>query len=163
MARALVSWWNIPSEPQYLTHLVSQITFFAPTDDALKAANLSQYDNATLATILKNHVVQGIVYTTNVTQNTTITTLAGGNVSLANTTTNMTTGNGQMYTLLKRLFTQDSGTEYSGKCASVLSSFWTKENILILPFSIVDNATIVDKNVLTNNGVIQIINKGKVF
>lgn len=103
--------------------MVSQITFFAPTDDALKAANLSQYDNATLAAILKNHVVQGIVYTSNVTQNSTFTSLAGGNLSLANTTTNMTTDNGQMYALLKRLFTQDSGTDYTGKRASVLSSF----------------------------------------
>jgi uncharacterized surface protein with fasciclin (FAS1) repeats len=101
--------------------LVSQITFFAPTDEALKAANLSQYDNATLAAILKNHVVQGIVYTTNITENTTLTTLAGGNLSLANTTTNMTGGdNSQMYALLKRLFTQDSGTNYNGKCTSVL-------------------------------------------
>lgn len=102
--------------------MVSQITFFAPTDEALKAANLSQYDNATLATILKNHVIQGIVYTSNITENTTFTSLAGGNLSLANTTTNMTGDNGQMYTLLKRLFTQDSGTKYTGKCASVLSS-----------------------------------------
>jgi uncharacterized surface protein with fasciclin (FAS1) repeats len=95
--------------------LVSQITFFAPTDDAIKAANLTQYDNATLAAILKNHVVQGVVFTSNVTENTTLTTLAGGNLSLANTTSNMTGENTQMYALLKRLFTQDSGTEYTGK------------------------------------------------
>ncbi|KAI9284764.1 FAS1 domain-containing protein [Umbelopsis sp. AD052] len=115
----------------------SGITFFAPTDEAIKAANLTQYDNATLAAILKNHVVQGVVYTSNITENSTFPSLTGGNLTLANTTTNMTTGdNTQMYALLKRLFTQDSGTDYT-----------------------VDNATIVDKNVLTNNGVIQIINQ----
>jgi hypothetical protein len=103
---------------------------FAPNNEALQNANLSQYDNETLAAIVRNHIVQGVYFTSNITGNSTINSLSGGNLTVANITTpessNQTQpSNGteplnqiqqlQYRHLLKRLFDQDSNTEYVGK------------------------------------------------
>ncbi|CAM0140827.1 unnamed protein product [Umbelopsis sp. WA50703] len=90
------------------------ITIFAPTDQALENANISQYSNDTLAKILRNHVVEGVYYTSNITNSSTLTTYDNGQLTFTNVTgtvnTNETTNQG--FKLLKRMFDEDSNYQY---------------------------------------------------
>jgi uncharacterized surface protein with fasciclin (FAS1) repeats len=91
-----------------------QITIFAPTDQALENANISQYSNDTLAKILRNHVVEGVYYTSNITNSSALTTYDNGQLTFTNVTgtvnTNETTNQG--FKLLKRMFDEDSNYQY---------------------------------------------------
>lgn len=48
---------------------LKNFTFFAPDDRALKGVNFKNMDNATIKNIVMNHLVEGVYYSTNLTEN----------------------------------------------------------------------------------------------
>lgn len=95
----------------------------------------SQVDNQTLPNLLAAHIVQGVYYTTNITNATediTAQSLAGQNITLSKNDTNF------------------FGT-YN----------YIHQNILLIPaISLVNNATIVVPNILLDSGVVHLIDTG---
>ncbi|KAF1807473.1 FAS1 domain-containing protein [Mucor lusitanicus] len=47
---------------------MKNFTFFAPDDRALKGVNFRKMDNATIKNIIMNHLVEGVYYSTNITE-----------------------------------------------------------------------------------------------
>lgn len=61
------------------------ITIFAPNDDAFSSADLSKFNSSQLANILAYHVVEGLWFSSNLTNMTSpmnITTEAGSNLTI---------------------------------------------------------------------------------
>lgn len=56
-------------------------TYFVPIDDAFQGQ--AEIDNQTIPYFLSAHVVQGIYYTSNITNTTELQSLAGTNITLA--------------------------------------------------------------------------------
>ncbi|KAL9549926.1 hypothetical protein MBANPS3_004984 [Mucor bainieri] len=63
----------------------SNITIFVPTNDALQNLNFTDLNNETLDGALKAHIVPGVYYTTNLTNEpTTVESVGGTNITLTN-------------------------------------------------------------------------------
>ncbi|GAN09133.1 beta-Ig-H3/fasciclin [Mucor ambiguus] len=63
------------THPELATTLdgMKNFTFFAPNNRALKGVNFRKMDNATIKNIIMNHLVEGVYYSTNLTENATST------------------------------------------------------------------------------------------
>ncbi|KAJ2957107.1 hypothetical protein NQZ79_g7120 [Umbelopsis isabellina] len=116
------------------------VTIFAPTDEALENANITQYSNTTIAQILRNHVVDGVYFTSNITNSSTLTTFDKGELTFTNASgtvnTNETVTMHSRKEILNHMFDENRSYHY-----------------------MIDNASIIDADLLTNNGVIHVIDQ----
>ncbi|RCH95415.1 hypothetical protein CU098_007729 [Rhizopus stolonifer] len=63
----------------------TNVTLFVPVNEVLQNLNATGLDAQTLDTIVQAHIVPGVYYTTNLTlQPTTVSTIAGTNITLTN-------------------------------------------------------------------------------
>ncbi|CEG70152.1 hypothetical protein RMATCC62417_06099 [Rhizopus microsporus] len=75
---------------------MTNATYFVPVDNAFAMTGQSQVDNQTLPNLLAAHIVQGVYYTTNITNATediTAQSLAGQNITLSKNDTNFFVNN----------------------------------------------------------------------
>ncbi|CAO3684202.1 hypothetical protein G6F70_001951 [Rhizopus microsporus] len=75
---------------------MTNVTYFVPVDNAFAMTGESQVDNQTLPNLLAAHIVQGVYYTTNITNATediTAQSLAGQNITLSKNDTSFFVNN----------------------------------------------------------------------
>ncbi|KAG2172725.1 hypothetical protein INT43_000072 [Umbelopsis isabellina] len=120
-----------------------QVTIFAPTDEAWENANITQYSNDTIAKILRNHVVDGVYFTSNITNSSTLTTFDKGELTFTNVSGTVNSN--------------ESTTTTAAQRPNKLTNHMFDENTNY--HYMIDNASIVDANLLTDNGVIHAIDQ----
>lgn len=66
---------------------ILQFTVFVPDNNALQTVDISTLDNDTIDNLIQAHIFQGVYYSTNLTDNSSITTesISGANVTLQKT------------------------------------------------------------------------------
>ncbi|KAG1142383.1 hypothetical protein G6F37_007656 [Rhizopus arrhizus] len=70
---------------------MTNVTYFVPIDTAFE--NLTQLNNQSIDDLLASHIVQGLYYTSNITNATVIQTLAGTNITFAKNDTGFIVNN----------------------------------------------------------------------
>ncbi|KAF7726648.1 hypothetical protein EC973_008521 [Apophysomyces ossiformis] len=166
---------------------ITNATFFAPVNDALRDLDFRNMDNNTLQALLTTHIVQGIYYTANLTNanaTTSTNTTGGGGGGGTNTTSNATTTGANtmgsitaspVQTGLAFLFRRQNGpsTGNNTTTGGAGGNNATSTNTTVTTFAgtpltiqpinatsfMVGNATVVRSDILVQNGVLHLIDK----